>query len=69
MFGSGLLMSAMREIDKAVQKELENEQEGVMRRLRQLHISIEKNEIDEDRFEELETQLLDRLDTLKRMRR
>jgi len=62
-------MSAMREIDKAVQKELENEQEGVMRRLRQLHNAIEKNEIDEDQFEARETQLLDRIDTLKRLRR
>jgi hypothetical protein len=69
MLGTGMLMSVMREIDKAVQGELDNEQDAVLRRLRQLHRSIELNEIDEARFEELETQLLERLETIKRIRR
>lgn len=69
MLGTGMLMSVMREIDKAVQGELDNEQDTVLRRLRQLHRSIELNEIDEARFEELETQLLERLETIKRIRR
>ena len=69
MLGTGMLMSVMREIDKAVQGELDNEQDTVLRRLRQLHRSIELSEIDEARFEELETQLLERLETIKRIRR
>lgn len=69
MLGTGMLMSVMREIDKAVQGELENEQDAVLRRLRQLHRAIELEEIDEARFEELETQLLERLETIKRIRR
>ena len=64
-----MLMSVMREIDKAVQGELDNEQDAVLRGLRQLHRSIELAEIDEVRFEELETQLLERLETIKRIRR
>ena len=69
MLGTGMLMSVMREIDKAVQGELDNEQDVVLRGLRQLHRSIELAEIDEVRFEELETQLLERLETIKRIRR
>ena len=69
MLGTGMLMSVMREIDKAVQGELDNEQDTVLRRLRQLHRSIELNEIDDARVEELETQLLERLETIKRIRR
>ncbi len=69
MFGTGLLMGVMREIDKAVQGELDSEQEGILRKLRQLHRAIELKEIDEDTFEERETQLLERLETIKRMRR
>jgi|GEM_PF-1801492 len=69
MLGSGMIMSVMREIDKAVQTELEREQEGILRRLRMLHQAIEQAQISEDAFDREEDVLLNRLDEIKRLRR
>jgi len=69
MLGSGMIMCVMREIDKAVQTELEREQEGILRRLRMLHQAIEQDQISEDAFDREEDVLLNRIDEIKRLRR
>lgn len=55
-----------REVAKAVEQEAEQERAEVMSQLSLLHSRIEKGEITDDEFEEMETQLLDRLEQLDR---
>lgn len=65
MFGTGLLMSVAREIDKAARRQLEDDRDELMRQLRQLHHAIERGEISEEAFETREEQLLDRLEQIR----
>lgn len=69
MFGSGLFFKLVREIDQAVQQELDSEQQAILSRLRQLHQQLESGAIDDARFDEAEERLLARLEQIKRMRR
>ena len=55
-----------REVAKAVEQEAEQERAEVMSQLSLLHARIEKGEITDDEFEEMETELLDRLEQLDR---
>jgi len=55
-----------REVAKAVEQEAEQERTEVMSQLAQLHSRVEKKEITDDEFDELETELLDRLEQLGR---
>jgi len=55
-----------REVAKAVEQEAEQERTEVMSQLALLHSRVEKKEITDDEFDELETELLDRLEQLGR---
>jgi len=55
-----------REVAKAVEQEAEQERTEVMSQLAQLHSRVEKKEITDDEFDELEAELLDRLEQLGR---
>jgi uncharacterized membrane protein len=55
-----------REVAKAVEQEKEQERAEVMSQLALLHSKVEKGEITDDEFDELETKLLDRLEQLGR---
>jgi len=55
-----------REVAKAVEQEAEQERTEVMSQLALLHSKVEKGEITDDEFDELETELLDRLEQLGR---
>ena len=55
-----------REVAKAVEQEAEQERTEVMSQLALLHSKVEKGEITDDEFDELETKLLDRLEQLGR---
>ncbi len=66
MFGTGLLLSVAREIDKAARQQLEVEQAEVMQALRALHLQIERGQISDDEFDQQEERLLARLDSIKR---
>ena len=55
-----------REVAKAVEQEKEQERAEVMSQLALLHSRVEKKEITDDEFDELETELLDRLEQLGR---
>jgi len=55
-----------REVAKAVEQEAEQERTEVMSQLAQIHSRVEKKEITDDEFDELETELLDRLEQLGR---
>jgi len=53
-----------REVAKAVEQQEEQERAEVMSQLALLHSRVEKGEITDDEFDELETELLDRLEQL-----
>jgi len=55
-----------REVAKAVEQEAEQERTEVMSQLALLHSRVEKKEITDDEFDELESELLDRLEQLGR---
>jgi len=55
-----------REVAKAVEQEKDQERAEVMSQLALLHSKVEKGEITDDEFDELETKLLDRLEQLGR---
>jgi len=55
-----------REVAKAVEQQAEQERAEVMSQLALLHSRVEKSEITDDEFDELETELLDRLEQLGR---
>lgn len=57
-------MWLVRELHNAAEQEFENEREEVMRGLQSLHMRLEAGQMDEEEFEELEAQLLDRLEEL-----
>lgn len=51
-----------KEVAKAVDQARENERAGAMKELSMLHQQLESGEIDEDEFDERESQLLDFLE-------
>jgi len=53
-----------REVAKAVEQQTEQERAEVMSQLALLHSRVEKGEITDDEFDELETELLDKLEQL-----
>jgi len=55
-----------REVAKAVEQQAEQERAEVMSQLALLHSRVEKKEITDEEFDELETELLDRLELMGR---
>jgi hypothetical protein len=55
-------MFIVKEIAKAVEQERESQRNNTMAELSALHAKLEAGEIDEDTFDELEAELLDRLE-------
>ena len=53
-----------REVAKAVEQQTEQERAEVMSQLSLLHSRVEKGEITDEEFDELETELLDKLEQL-----
>jgi len=53
-----------REVAKAVEQQTEQERAEVMSQLALLHSRVEKGEITDEEFDELETELLDKLEQL-----
>ncbi len=53
-----------KEVAKAVEQQAEKDRADTMQSLSQLHARLERGEISEDEFDELETQLLERLESL-----
>lgn len=66
MFGIDFLVRIAREIDAAARQQLEDEQRGLMGRLRALHQRLETGAIDDDAFDAEEAPILDRLAAIKR---
>lgn len=54
-------------VHDAVEEEIEEEKKRMRRALRELHGQLEAGEIDEEEFEEAETDILERLDELDQM--
>jgi len=59
------LLWIFKEINEAVQKEQAGEAEDVTRSLSELYMKLETGAITEEEFVAAETQLLDRLDTIR----
>ena len=57
-------MWVFRSIHDAVEGELDRERESIRARLNELYMELEEGGLGEDEFDELEEQLLDRLDEL-----
>lgn len=57
------LLWVAREVDKAVQRERAEEKDAIVADIRRLMGRLESGEIDEDTYEELEGDLLDRLES------
>ncbi len=57
-------MFIVREVANAAQQEIAQQRADLMAQLSSLHLQLENGEIDEDDFDELEQQLLDRLEEL-----
>jgi hypothetical protein len=51
-----------KEVAKAVEQQKEQDRADVMSQLSGLHAKLESGEIDEDEFDSLESELLDRLE-------
>lgn len=51
-----------REVAKAVDQQAEQDRADLMSQLSILHARLEKNEIEEDEFDRLEAEILDRLE-------
>lgn len=59
------LMWVFRTIHEAVETELEEERDAIRAELNALYHEVESGELDEDEFDELEEELLDRLDEIE----
>jgi hypothetical protein len=57
-------MWVFRSIHDAVEGELDRERESIRARLNELYLELEAGDLDEDAFDELEEELLDRLDEI-----
>lgn len=57
-----------RSIHDAVESDLDNQREEIRQRLLEIYALVESGELDEETFEELEEELLDRLDALEEER-
>jgi hypothetical protein len=58
-------MFIAREVANAVQKEQENKKLNLMSELTELHMRLEKGEIDDNEFDEQEAFILDQLESLE----